>query len=64
MCTSGLPNIYTLSPCADPQASGVYIRQTTHAHGITIIYIYIYIYKISRDLENGDVLGRWVMHVD
>ena len=29
-------NIYTLSPRAcSPQASGVYIRQTTHAHGIT-----------------------------
>ena len=32
MGTSGLPDIYTLSP----QALGVYIRQTTHAHGITI----------------------------
>ena len=35
MDTRGLPDIYTLSP----QASGEYIRQTTHAHGITINYI-------------------------
>ena len=34
--TRGLPDIYTLSPQAyGPQASGVYIRQTTSAHGIT-----------------------------
>ena len=32
MCTHGLPDIYTLSP----RALGAYIRQTTHAHGITI----------------------------
>ena len=46
MCIRGLPDMYTLSPRAcGPQASGVHIRQTTHAHGITIyIYIYIYIY--------------------
>ena len=31
MCTRGLPDIYTLSP----RDSGVYIRQTTRAHGIT-----------------------------
>ena len=31
MGTSGLPDIYTLSP----RVSGVYIRQTTRAHGIT-----------------------------
>ena len=44
MCTRGLPDIYTLSPRAytlspracGPWASGVYIRQTTSAHGITI----------------------------
>ena len=36
MCTRGLPDIYTLSPRAcGPWASGVYIRQTTRAHGIT-----------------------------
>ena len=34
MCTRGLPDIYTLSP----RASGVYIRQTTRAHGITTKY--------------------------
>ena len=34
MCTCGLLDIYTLSP----QALGVYIRQTTHAHGIAIKY--------------------------
>ena len=33
-CTRDSPDIYTLSP----QASGVYIRQTTCAHGITIKY--------------------------
>ena len=32
MCTRGLPDIYTLGP----RALGVYIRQTTRAHGITI----------------------------
>ena len=36
MCTRGLPDIYTFSPRAcGPRASGVYIRQTTRAHGIT-----------------------------
>ena len=40
MCTRGSPDIYTLSPRAcGPRASGVYIRQTTRAHGITIKYI-------------------------
>ena len=39
MCTRGLPDICTLGPWACcPRASGVYIRQTTHAHGITIKY--------------------------
>ena len=32
MDTRGSPDVYTLGP----QASGVYIRQTTRAHGITI----------------------------
>ena len=42
MSTRGLPDIYTLSPRAcGPWALGVYIRQTTRAHGITITYIYI-----------------------
>ena len=37
MYTRGLPDIYTLSPRAcGPRASGVYIRQTIRAHGITI----------------------------
>ena len=36
MGTSGLPDIYTRSPRATgPRAEGVYIRQTTSAHGIT-----------------------------
>ena len=35
MGKSGLPDIYTRSPWA----SGVYIRQTTHAHGITETYM-------------------------
>ena len=35
MGTRGSPDIYTLSP----RASGVYIRQTTLAHGITIKYV-------------------------
>ena len=39
MCTRGLPDIYTLSPRAcGPRALGVYIRQTTRAHGITTKY--------------------------
>ena len=39
MGTCGSPDIYTLSPWAcGPQASGVYIRQTTYAHGTTIKY--------------------------
>ena len=43
MSTRGSPDIYTLSPRAcGPRALGVYIRQTTRAHGITIKYdIYI-----------------------
>ena len=37
MWTRGSPDIYTLSPRAcGPRALGVYIRQTTHAHGINI----------------------------
>ena len=36
MFTCSLPDIYTLSP----QALGVYIRQTAHAHGITIRYVF------------------------
>ena len=45
MCTRGLPDVYTLSPQAcGPRASGVYIRQTTRAHGITTKYIYIHIH--------------------
>ena len=37
MGTCGSPDIYTLSPRAcGPRALGVYIRQTTRAHGITI----------------------------
>ena len=44
MGTRGLPNIYTLSPQAcGPRASGVYIRQTTRARGITIKKIVLYI---------------------
>ena len=40
MCIRGLPDMYTLSPRAcGPRASGVHIRQTTHAHGITITYV-------------------------
>ena len=36
MGTSGLPDIHTQSPrAAGPKAEGVYIRQTTSAHGIT-----------------------------
>ena len=38
MGTSGLTDIYTRSPrAAGPRAEGVYIRQTTSAHGITIM---------------------------
>ena len=39
MSTSGLPDIYTLSP--RPRALGVYIRQTTRAHVTTILFIYV-----------------------
>ena len=42
MGTSGLPDIYTPKArgparAAGPRAEGVYIRQTTSAHGITIM---------------------------
>ena len=47
MCTRGLPDIYTLSPRAcGPRALGVYIRQTTHAHGITTKYVPVFLYLI------------------
>ena len=63
MCTRGSPDIYTLSPRAcGPRALGVYIRQTTRAHGITIKYIYIYIriyvtvfYKTNRIDTNTEI---------
>ena len=48
MGTSGLPDIYTLSPRAcGPRALGVYIRQTTLAHVTTIQYIYMYVRMYS-----------------
>ena len=37
MGMSGLPDMYTRSPRV-PRASGVHIRQTTNAHGITVMY--------------------------
>ena len=43
MCIRGLPDMYTLSP----RASGVHIRQTTHAHGITITCMYILYTSLS-----------------
>ena len=47
MCIRGLPDMYTLSPRAcGPRASGVHIRQTTHAHGITITCSYMYMQGI------------------
>ena len=53
MCTRGLPDIYTLSPWdCGPRASGVYIRQTTRAHGITTKYILDDVKK-SSILKNG-----------
>ena len=64
MCTRGLPDIYTLSPRA--RALGVYIRQTTRAHGITIkciyIYIYIYILTVSRCIYLCIHLGMRLMY--
>ena len=34
----GLPDMYTRSPrAAGPRAEGVHIRQTTNAHGITVM---------------------------
>ena len=35
MDTRDLPDVYTVSP----RALGVYIRQSTRAHGITITYV-------------------------
>ena len=50
MGTRDLPDIYTLSPQAcGPRVSGVYIRQTTRANGITITYN-IYIIKYGSTL--------------
>ena len=47
MCIRGLPDMYTLSPRAcGPRALGVHIRQTTHAHGITITCNY-FLYSLS-----------------
>ena len=44
MCIRGLPDMYTLSPRAcSPRALGVHIRQTTHAHGITITWTKVYV---------------------
>ena len=38
MGMSGLPDMYTQSPrAAGPRAEGVHIRQTTNAHGITVM---------------------------
>ena len=38
MGMSGLPDMYTRSPrAAGPRAEGVHIRQTTNAHGITVM---------------------------
>ena len=57
MCICGLPNMYTLSPRAcSPQASGVHIRQTTHAHGniyivIELLYPLICPHKIVSQYE-------------
>ena len=48
MCTRGSPDIYTLSPWAcGPRASGVYIRQTTRAHSITIKYSPSFVFMAS-----------------
>ena len=44
MCIHGSPSIYTLSP----QALGVYIMQTTCAHGITIRYILCISYNTGK----------------
>ena len=47
MDTYGSTDIYTLSPRAcSPRALGVYIRQTTGAHGITINYISDYVVTV------------------
>ena len=69
MCTCGLPDIYTLNPQAcSPQTSGVYIRQTTHTHGIIIKYplhkytliilsllqdVYIQVTRLQQGLANS-----------
>ena len=41
MGTHALPDMYTISPLAcGPRASGIHIRQTIHAHVMTITLIY------------------------
>ena len=41
MGTRALPDMYALSPRAcGPRASGIHIRQSTHAHVITYTYTY------------------------
>ena len=48
MGTSGLPHIYTQSPrAAGPRATGLYIRRTTSAHGITECTWYNYYVTLS-----------------
>ena len=60
MCTRGLPDLFTLSSQAcGSQASGVYIRQTIHAHGITINYNILpdVVVNITRDVVTNDTVG-------
>ena len=58
MCTRGLPDIYTLSPRAcGPWALGVYIRQTTCAHGITINYVGI-AFGVKEHLDPACMHGK------
>ena len=63
MGTRGLPDIYTLSPRAcGPQASGVYIRQTTLAHVTTIRCICIYKILSLQDCFKGSWKVHKVVH--
>ena len=56
MGTSGLFDIYTRSlRAAGPRAEGVYVRQTTSAHGITNIY-HFFVWASAKQLQPPSLL--------
>ena len=62
MCTRGSPDICTLGYRAcGPQASGVYIRQATRAHGITIIYTTLTL-KIKGNQRSKETTGVYMIY--